>query len=69
MSVTILRRWEKLSRFVPAHRTLGWHRRSSVEQCNAYRLLAINLLSDSAFAHFSPSDADGKSEEGALESN
>lgn len=36
VSVTTLRRWEKLGRFVPAHRTFGQHRRYSVEQCNAY---------------------------------
>jgi predicted site-specific integrase-resolvase len=28
--------WEKLGRFIPAHRTFGQHRRFSVEQCNAY---------------------------------
>lgn len=50
--------WEKLEKFVPAHRTLGQHRRYSVEQCNAYLgvLSARNVEKTICYARVSSHD-------------
>lgn len=58
VSVTTLRRWEKLGKFVPAHRTFGQHRRYSVEQCNAYLGVASakNIEKTICYARVSSND-------------